>query len=302
VNGELTKLMMACASVPWITHRPRPLKQSQYPRAMTIALGILVNDAMILAADTEITVEGVMKSGEGKIRWVRVTYPAESERKWDAFAITGAGPTGYLDAVQQEALQLFNGHPDASIDELEDLFRKLIKKFYKDHITPFSSYGLDRPDFWLILAAERGTASGTVRRMWVSNLNTLRRVNRHAAVGIGEAQGMVILNRLALQHDADIGQLVAAYTIFDVKERIPGCGKDTDIICFRNGKIEGLHRVQLRQLEEVFRQQTVVDAMIVHRILGSKHSFAEADRIDQMIEDLREKVRDIIHPSSAISS
>src|SRR5271168_1265069 len=73
--------------------RPHPLKPVRYPwrpkevKAMTIALGILTHDSVVIAADSEVGNE-YSKMDEGKISWAQRTDNSEQN---GAIVVTGAG-------------------------------------------------------------------------------------------------------------------------------------------------------------------------------------------------------------------
>jgi len=46
--------------------------------------------------------------------------------------------------------------------------------------------------------------------------------------------------------------LLAAYVIFHVKESIPDCGKDTDVVCIQSDGIEWLDRNKIKEMEDLF--------------------------------------------------
>lgn len=105
-----------------------------------IALGILTSDSILLAADTEITAGLGMKTEGGKIYW---TPPVDDPTK-GILAVTGAGEVGYIEAAYCELKNLFHSYPGDSILQLEPRFKKLLREFYRDHVTPFTA-GVDRP-------------------------------------------------------------------------------------------------------------------------------------------------------------
>src|SRR5208283_5317188 len=88
--------------IPSVLARPLPqVYPWKFPgrsRAMTIALGVLAKDGVVLAADTELT-WGYLKTSGEKI-WT-------TEAETGALAIAGAGPGGYLEAVSQQLIDDF---------------------------------------------------------------------------------------------------------------------------------------------------------------------------------------------------
>lgn len=250
---------------------------------------------MILAADTELSTQE-SKTSSPKILW-KQDLPVAG-REGSVFGITGAGDAFYLEAIYQEMGKIFlQDESKLTIEELEVQLRRRLRRFYSSHVIPFSSY-IDRPDFSLIIAAERGGH----RRIWVSNKSALRQVESSVAIGIGEMQARLLLNSLDFPVDSKTAQLLAAYLIFQVKQTIPGCGMQTDVICLSHANADGLHRHQVRELEEVFRKYSLVEGIMLHRTLGSAYDFAEPRRISKSLAQMNREIGKIVSPQSAPQS
>ena len=71
---------------------------------MTIAIGILAKDGIVLASDTQET-SGYIKTEGSKIL-VGVGLPGSDREPW-GLAITGAGSAAYLDSFSQETFGAF---------------------------------------------------------------------------------------------------------------------------------------------------------------------------------------------------
>jgi 20S proteasome alpha/beta subunit len=134
---------------------------------MTIALGVLGSDSVVLAADTEIT-WSQMKSSERKVWGVSGS---------GGLAITGAGDSDYLQAINQRLQDSFTANDTLSVDELENTFSEVMEDFYERHVVPFSPV----PEIRIIIGIERKGQ----RRLWTSAGNALTRQNSYACVGSG---------------------------------------------------------------------------------------------------------------------
>jgi hypothetical protein len=100
--------------------RPRP-KRFTHPKAMTIAIGTMYQQTMILAADSEVTIPDYMKGDKGKIHW--------TVSGTDMLAVTGAGEVAYLDAAFGEVMSLF--HRKGDVWEFGDKLDAWLQKFYR---------------------------------------------------------------------------------------------------------------------------------------------------------------------------
>jgi hypothetical protein len=263
---------------------------------MTIALGILAGPTMILASDTEISV------GDDKYieRKIHTMSHSDSTGKRGKIAITGAGDTDYLKSIYQELSDEFMAHQSANADEVEGQIRKIVKGFYKEHIVPFHDDPDGTPSMWLVVAACRDLCperehSGKWSRMWVTSRNKVRRVDDFAAVGIGRTYAETLLGRLRMPQKTETAMALAAYIIFLVKDRVRGCGKETEVVTLENKwLLSRLSAEKCRELEEVFRGYLSVEARLLHRVIGSDHGFAESAGINFEVEGLRERILEII--------
>src|SRR5256885_9651317 len=120
------------------TKPPQPLAFPPKPRRlperkrMTIALGIIASNGIVLAADTEETmgVAGYSKTDQTKILGY---FSADNQRPLGACFISGAGDAGYIEALSQTLGRVFVNHPSLTERPLERQLGKEWKKFYQDH-------------------------------------------------------------------------------------------------------------------------------------------------------------------------
>ena len=93
---------------------------------MTIAIGLLASDGIVLAADTQ-EIVGSMKSDESKL--IVANRGAEKE-KAGALAITGAGDAGYLDSINMEICTAFVAGKSWTGARLLAKLKKQVKEFH----------------------------------------------------------------------------------------------------------------------------------------------------------------------------
>jgi|SRR5579872_4144300 len=264
---------------------------------MTVALGVLVGNSQILAADTQMSTD-TEKVGQGKISFSIVT--PTSERPRGLIAITGAGDVFNLQALQADLTDLFSETADESLEEFGDKARRMLKAFYRDHvaITPDTS---QRPEVELIIAARRGVFSQT----WVTKRNRLSVAKSPVAVGIGASYAQSLLDTLAFSQSAETAMLAAAYTVFLVKSRNLWVGMDTEVVCLDDGlgfPPKGFSASACRKLEDLFRQCIAVETRTVHRMFGSQYDFCGAEHLAREVEFLRERFVEIFQPRSDSTS
>jgi hypothetical protein len=254
---------------------------------MTIAIGMLARDGVVIAADTQMGVTDWLKTGQGKIAFATSGSVNDPQNK-QAFAVTGAGDGGYLDALRTKMIGCFTkDYSTGPLTHIENNIQDELTEFHEAHVERFSQWN-DRPDFWLLMGAQRGSQ----RLLWTTKKNLVIPHYQHAAVGAGEMYAKILMNRIYSEMDSDATALLAAYVIFQVKESVDGCGRETDIVTLRTKGPSFTDRDEIRALEEVFREYARFEGSILTQTLRSV--FAEQidgkpviDGIHRFREDIR---------------
>jgi 20S proteasome alpha/beta subunit len=193
---------------------------------MTIAIGILATDGVVLAADTQQTYEGIAKIDLPKI--LIANQCGNDDTKLAGFAVSGAGWSDYLEAASQELCGRFLALRRPTIDSIKGAVATAVRRFYQRHMVPFAQFpDHDRPNLQLLIAAQ--CPSG--QRLWATRKNTLRECQRFAAVGIGEAYARMLLARYANKGMTIANATaLAAYAVFSAKQFVEGCGRETHVV------------------------------------------------------------------------
>lgn len=263
---------------------------------MTIALGILMKDSFVLAADTEITA-GDAKTEGGKIYWV--ADASLSNKNAGILAVTGAGDVAHLEAAYCDLKESFLKHRTDSVEDLRVRFKASVKQFHRDYVVPYA-YASDRPDIWLIVAVRRNSAL----RMWTRSKSTLRPVIRnYAAVGVGQMQAQELFNLLNKRMDHETAKALAIYAVYRIKQVVQGVGKSTHIFSLgKDGIPYGVSEYQVEELEKMFRFYNGLEAQLVHWALGSDYPFAEAPHVQKLINHARIQIKKLLHDNRPINS
>src|SRR5438128_1271378 len=98
---------------------------------MTIALGLLATDSVVIAADSQETYFGGRKTDVEKIL-TGFHLKAEAEDDAGAIATSGAGESGYLDYIQEEIVAAFRDHPEETLPEFNNRLKGVMLDFYRD--------------------------------------------------------------------------------------------------------------------------------------------------------------------------
>jgi 20S proteasome alpha/beta subunit len=217
---------------------------------MTIAIGIVATDGVVVAADTQETL-GTWKLQHGKIS-AAISLFRDGNR---ACLISGAGPGPQVDAVSRE---LSNQFRDRSLkaDGMKARLQETLTAFYTTHVVPFALYPRDeRPDVSLLMAYDASGVSGGPQLL-ASDKTVFVEQATYAAVGGGAEVAYTLLERLYKLPLPDVrgAALLAAYVMFHVKESIEGCGKSTDIAAVGSGQYMSLSRADAASLERAMRE------------------------------------------------
>ncbi len=230
---------------------------------MTIALGILTPDGVVIAADTQESwgSEGAAKTSGQKI----ITRLDRQHRR--ACSATGAGWAGYLDAINQALTDRFLAAriPQAT----ERALRAELQKFYAAHILPQCVYP---PDDQPAVDVLMGLSWANSPPMLLANQRSaFRRCKEYVAVGAGSAHASMLLGRLLppkAETTVDLAAYLAAYVIFHVKSYVIGCGMDTHVTVLKDGNAKYLSRDTISMLEYHFQAYLDVDAQAVNYLIG----------------------------------
>jgi hypothetical protein len=257
---------------------------------VTIALGIIVEDGIVLAADTEES-SGYLKSGQTKI--VGVLDTEAGRKSLGACLISGAGTSDYIDSLTYELADVFFYHPNLAGKDLKSEFGKCVKSFYRDHIIPFAPFPEDeRPDVRMLIAAYRGHDA----QLLFTNRSTITQSAQYKAIGAGSVFAKILLDRLFKSTKAVETQILAAYIVFMAKECVEGCGKFTTVATLHRSTVvqeeTGTRLVApspsfsylpwsvIGQLEDMFRKQWAwaEKEMIWNLISSGVASFKQPDK------------------------
>lgn len=242
---------------------------------MTIALGIMAREGIVIAADSEVSTDMTRISG--------MKVFCFDDSKGGRIIVTGSGNTHYLQSAAYSIGKIFTEHPDDPLIELEPTMQAFLETFYENHVTPFSTTP-DPPDIALIIGASRGSES----KGWISQNNILNQWRvTHAAVGIGEIHARAVLGTLAHACDFESAKIMAAYVVWLVKQRIAYCGKDTHIECFGNDGPSSLTLGQIQALENIFSNIKYLESSLWAYVFGSKSAPADQSFVYKFIEDLK---------------
>ena len=253
---------------------------------MTIALGILTGDGVIVAADTlETRGAGFPKTNIPKI----LTGGTTGKSGCGCYAVTGAGDSSYLNGIKQEIGDLFLNHSRAgTVDSsFEPELKKLVRRFHVQHIIPFAKYpDYERPSIDLVVASSHSHS----HRLWVTSRTDTFSPIPYATVGCGSGYAKAMLDRLSLPWgDIKIAKIVAAYVIFSTKNNVEGCGGNTHVATVSGDIAAYVSREVIDEMNKLFAAYDGVEARAFYYSVGypSKSQSEDLGKLSSWFDSLR---------------
>jgi len=263
---------------------------------MTIAIGILVSDGVIIAADREESY-GDLKSDTGKISAsVKLVHP------FGQLAVTGAGSGPHLDEVGELLREAHRASPAfTTVDAVKSMLRKSHRDYYRETVLPIPLR--ERPSYHLLI----GWCSPFGKCLWSTSGLAFDTIHDYGAVGTGDAVAMGLLGTLYDNIPAKYAAMLAAYVVYQTKVSVKDCGLGTDIIILRrDGVYESISSVIVRQWEDVFRYYVNMERNAFHYCIGVETEQANLYRtklgkepLATQLDNLRAAFARIESPKSA---
>jgi 20S proteasome alpha/beta subunit len=261
----------------WVNSREEPV---------TIALGILTHDAVVIAADSQITSADYLKYGQNKISTVRQSSP---EGQLAAMAVTGSGNAAYLRHLKKDFSDVLDYNKKAPTTErMLNRVRKRLKEFHEEHVLPISD---PRPDVWLLIGYRDRNKMG----LWSSEYGVVSETTNYAAVGIGETYAKLLMERLypaMWPPSLRMATLLAAYVAYQTCEHVPGVGKKIDIVQVDTNRVSHVRREVTKVLSECFEDLAQLEATML-RLVFDDNPRSASEKLLQVMA-IRERVEAIL--------
>src|SRR5438445_5672612 len=120
---------------------------------MTIALGLVGTDGIVVAADTEESY-GAIKTDTTKILTVFCTgADGKPNPVPGACVISSAGDSGYVTSLGEKLAHVFFADTERAEPPLQEAFEDCLAAFYAKHVIPFATFPEDeRPVVEMLIA------------------------------------------------------------------------------------------------------------------------------------------------------
>lgn len=204
---------------------------------MTVAVGFMCTDGIVLAADKEVSTPTVKFAGPKA--WI-YRYPRQGDNPVLQVGIVGAGDYGFIkfaaERIDNQLTLWIDRHGTASMDEVNDAIQVVIDDVHKNHLYPFGQPH-ERPTVDLLVGI---WLSGRIRLARTS-YTAITKVWNYEAVGIGSDLATFLVRRSYTDRiPLSSAMFWASYVLMHAKNYVPGCGGPSDIIAMYKSGTAGL--------------------------------------------------------------
>jgi 20S proteasome alpha/beta subunit len=260
---------------------------------MTIALGVLGSNGIVIGADSEIsTIDGEIKGVDTKI----IAAGEAFEKHGRSLLVAGAGSIRYFQAVRFEVMKLVASSlgPDEYSDaRVKANLENYMTQFHQKHITPYAKFKTP-PSLSLLVATWLGD-KGT---LWASEMGTVTKtVMNYDAIGGGATYAFNFLHGYFYDDPPlmpfDSVLLFVLYVLGRVKANIAGCGQESHIAVISPGRWWLAPRNLIRRCEQSFEHfNKVISSSLYYSIgatevPGDVHLASARSDFDELRQEIR---------------
>lgn len=261
---------------------------------MTIAVGVLATDGVVLAADTQLTIPQIWKGEFGKFT---AAHKSSTDASSGACAITGA-TTAYEclhrlgDDLRHDFVDnLYSADKAAAFQR----FGSVIRRFHNRYVFPVTH---NPPEVNVLIGYQRDG----VLALWQSNGNMLVEQPHFGAVGAGAHAASAWLNRVwKLSLDVPKAVVIAALATALAKDSVDGCGKRTHVVAVEGDDYRFIEQSLINEIDALYDVMALeVQPAQILSYFGEEPRFRpsmSAEDFKQRIARVTESIRDAT-PSS----
>ena len=265
---------------------------------MTIAIGILANDGVVIAADTEETLGEIIKYSVNKVsgayRFSKTGYPR-------SMVMAGSGHGHYIDAFSDVLKGVVNSDDPALDKNPHEVLDSALERFYVRKVVPLMRLPMEeRPEFRVVI----GLIAGGKSHLFVSDGATLRREEHFAVVGAGGLIAKPLLSAYVGYQGSRAmsvreAAIAAAHAAYEAKS-VTGVGGDTDVLAmFDQGKHARIVPPDYEPLDRLFKHySSVLRPAVLRSVIGIQPSERIAKEIERLRDGFRSVVGDRFDPPS----
>ena len=272
---------------------PRPvLKRLPTRKDMTIAVGLIANGGVVLAADTQLT---DALSGKGQSGKIMAAGRSDPEREHTGVcAVTGATNNfdfihGLGDELWKDFLETIDG---ADKETTFERFEGIVYSFYGRHILPEPQL-----DVSVLIAYQRDGISA----LWQSSRGLLIEQPEYGAVGIGASEALGWLGRM-WRGSLDIPATVvtATFAVAVAKDSVEGCGKHTNAMIIEADRFRRVPQAIVNEIDTLYEELSYdLQPNFIHKCFREKSLIGELSEAEfiEHVNRLTGKIRNSTPPA-----
>ena len=190
---------------------------------MTIAIGLLGNHGVVLAADTQETITGYTKENVGKV-------PISIFDNLTA-VFAGAGDSDYIESAMEKAREKLGDCK--GLKEVKGYLEERLVGYFDGYLANWAMFPQnERPTVEMLI--------GIAMKDGDCGLFHFRGTSFHSVDHKAIGTGIILANDLLSEYCWDIQDLsqltsLAVFCMKKVKDRVDGCGGGTDIVVLKQG-------------------------------------------------------------------
>ncbi|HTZ95776.1 MAG TPA: hypothetical protein VMB18_05230 [Terriglobales bacterium] len=261
---------------------------------MTLIIGKLHPDGLVISADTEETL-GTAKRSCQKLF-------AYTNNDVGSLVIGGAGPGPIVDELSQLLFRYFGNLKTLTGEDIESALRTQIREYYDASVLRWPSYEeRSDNDFSLIVGLALYDGEEARYRLWISEEGTLVAVSGtpgRVAIGIGADYAKILLDGLMWQSALSLDVLLSIYVLQKVKKSGLNVGKETHVLRVTR-HTHGIFGPLVKKAEDLFAEYEDAATRTFATTIMEKPAWegfdADADKTTiSCIQSLREKFRSLL--------
>jgi 20S proteasome alpha/beta subunit len=189
---------------------------------VTIAIGLSCNEGIVIAADSQETVSGYIKSHRGKVH--TIIFPG-----FTVLAFAGSGQSDYIDTAIEKAIDGL--HDLKTIPEIQQALEENLLGFFDKHLARWAYFPEnERPTVELLIGVS--TAKGAFGLFHYGG-TSFHRIDRKA-IGVGVLLADSLISQYSSESVEELSS-IAVYILSKVKKQVDTCGGFTDLVALRKG-------------------------------------------------------------------
>ena len=254
---------------------------------MTVAVGFMCTDGIVLAADREVSTASLKIDGP-KVWYFR--YPPNATHPVLRVGVAGAGDYAFIkyasELIDRQLRDWVEQHGQATMDEVNAIVQGVINDIHHNHLYPIGQPH-ERPNIDLLIGIS--ISDGRIR-LARSSLTSITNVCDYEAVGIGSDLANFIVKR-SYKSRVTVTNAVfwAAQVLMHAKHYVPGCGGSSDVVVLFKGFGAGLVKQNTISNHERFLND--FESVIQPVLFGGANPTVDDQAFAAMVDDLAVRLK-----------